>query len=393
MKADAALLPTMLCAQFTPRSASHSAPGAGMIPTVHEDGEPRGQERYTLADTADGHVWGSCAEAGGLFGEPRRGTYELFGWVPGEAEVRGWVGSRVWLVPDDATLDAWLLEDTESLGQYPGTDSLVLTGLDDYEGPPEGHRGSVRLHDGYRWLGSCQEFARVLPSAHAAPPLVLQGFAPGDRLRQALTAGTRRALDLQEARLEIRDDRGEPLTDLLLRPKVRRWGPSSRGTDLIDLEIDGEFSTPVPGRAWPVWERWLAGPPDTPGAWTGLDTRQRGVWLDLVRERGCRLPHHRPAGHGYELDGRHITDEPGFYLALGEAVNGPGGYFGGCTAALMDCLRGTFGFTSPATLLWHDAATAREHLSRVLAPEGEPYDLVTRVLDVLAEGGVRVTPA
>ena len=78
-------------------------------------------------------------------------------------------------------------------------DSLVLTGLDDYEGPPEGHRGSVRLHDGYRWLGSCQEFARVLPSAHAAPPLVLQGFAPGDRLRQALTTGTRRALDLQEA--------------------------------------------------------------------------------------------------------------------------------------------------------------------------------------------------
>jgi hypothetical protein len=95
----------------------------------------------------------------GLFGEPRRGTYELFGWVPEGAELRGWVGSRVWLVPEDGALDPWLLEDAESLGRLPGADSLVLTGLDDYEGPPEGHRGRVRVHDGRRWLGSCREFA------------------------------------------------------------------------------------------------------------------------------------------------------------------------------------------------------------------------------------------
>lgn len=148
----------------------------------------------------------------------------------------------------------------------------------------------------------------------------------------------------------------------------------------------------MPGYARPIWERWLVGPPNASGAWAGLDTRQRGAWLDLVRERGCRLGHlHRPGGHDYEQDGRHITDEPGLYLALGEAVNGPGGYFGGCLAALVDCLRGNFGHTSPATLLWRDAKTAREHLSRVLTPEGEPYDLVTTVLEALTEGGMRVT--
>ncbi len=113
-----------------------------MIPTVHVDRGHRGQGRYALTDTGSGHVWGVCAEVEGLFREPLRGTYELFGWVPDGAEVpRGWVGSRVWLVPEDRTLDAWLLEDAESLGQYPGTDGLVLTGLDDYVGPPEGHRG------------------------------------------------------------------------------------------------------------------------------------------------------------------------------------------------------------------------------------------------------------
>ncbi|MFJ9738818.1 barstar family protein [Streptomyces sp. NPDC101166] len=362
-----------------------------MIPTMCEDGDHRGQGRYSLTDTESGHVWGVCAEAEGLFREPLRGTYELLGWVPDGAEVRGWVGSRVWLVPEDGTLDAWLLEDVECLGQPRGTDGLVLTGMDDYEGPPEGYRGPVRLHDGYRWLGSCREFARVLPPEQVEPPLVLRGLVPSERLRQALARGTRRTLNLEEVWLGIRDDRGEPLADRLLRPEVRAWQPSSGGTDLMDLELDG-YLAPVPGYARPVWERWLAGPPEASGAWAAADTRQRGAWLDLVRERGCRLKHQdRQAGHAYELDGRHITDEPSLYLALGEAVNGPGGYFGGCLDALVDCLRGNFGYTAPATLVWRDAATARDHLSRVLAPDGDHYDLVALVIEVLTEGGMQVT--
>ncbi|MFE7273819.1 barstar family protein [Streptomyces sp. NPDC057623] len=365
-----------------------------MIPTAREGPGRRGRGRYALTESEHGHLWGDCAEVEGLFGEPERGTYELLGWVPDGAGVRGWVGSRAWLVPQDTELGPWLLEDAESLGTHPRTGALVLTGMDDHMGPPEGHRGPVRLHDGSRWLGSGREFARVLADGRAAPPLVLRGLSPHDRLRRALAAGTRRSLDLDEARLEIRDDHGEPLTDRLLRPRVRTWRPSSHGPDLIDLELDEVLDRPVPAHARPVWDRWLAGPPEVPGEWTALDTRQRGAWLELVRERGCRLEHRaRPAGHVYELDGRHITDEPSLFLALGEAVNGPGGYFGGCVDALVDCLRGGFGCTTPATLHWRDAATAREHLSRVLTPEGRPYDLVALVLEVLAEGRMHVTSA
>ncbi|MFJ9560183.1 barstar family protein [Streptomyces fuscichromogenes] len=362
---------------------------------VHGDGADRGHGRYRLTETGHGYVWGECEAVDGLFGEPRRGTYELFGWVAESVEVRDWVGSRVWLVPDDDALDAWLLEDAASPGRLRGADSLVLNGLDDYEGPPEGHRGRVRVHDGHQWLGSCQEFVRVLPAAEQmAPPLVLRGLAQGDRLRAALAKGTRRALDLAEAALEILDDQGRPLTDRLLWTEVSAWRPSSHGTDLIDLELAGELFPPVPAYARPIWERWLVGPPDSPGAWAGLDTRRRGAWLDLVRERACRRVHRdRPAGHAYELDGRRITDEPSLYLALGEAVNGPGGYFGGCPAALDDCLRGTFGYTAPATLLWRNAATAREHLSRALTPDGREYDLFAEILGALTEGGMRVTLA
>ncbi|MDX2696144.1 barstar family protein [Streptomyces ipomoeae] len=368
-----------------------------MMPVVHEDQGHRGQGRFTLTETEHGHVWGRCAEVEGLFGEPQRGMYELFGWVPEGAEgagTRGWVGDRVWLVPEDESLEEWLLEDAESLGTHPGTDGLVLTGLDGYLGPPEGHRGAVRVHDEYRWLGSCREFARVLPPKRVAPPLVLRGLAPGEELRRALAKGTRRALELEQAALEIQDDRGEPLTERLLWATVRAWHPSSHGTDLIDLELDGKYIRPVPEHARPVWERWFAGPPDAPGAWAGLDTRRRETWLALVRERACHRTHKdRPAGTAYELDGRFVTDVAGLYLALGEAVNGPGGYFGGCLAALDDCLRGTFGYTAPATLLWRDSATAREHLSQALTSDGLPFDFFTGILEALADGGMRVTLA
>ncbi|WP_211238533.1 hypothetical protein [Actinomadura rifamycini] len=239
--------------------------------------EHRGRGRFTLVAAEDDHVLGVCAAVDGLFGEPERGTYELLGWVPDGAGVHGWVGDRVWLVPDGG--DAWLLEDARAPGLHPASGSLVLTGLDDDEGPPEGHRGRVRVHDERRWLGSCREFARVLPPERERPALVLRGLAPGDRLRAALAKGTRRALNLDETVLEIRDDRGEPLTDRTLWVEVRAWRPSAHGTDLIDLELDGVYFPPVPEHVRPVWERWFAGPPDVPNAWTGLGTRLRKAGL------------------------------------------------------------------------------------------------------------------
>ena len=45
----------------------------------------------------------------------------------------------------------------------------------------------------------------------------------------------------------------------------------------------------------------------------------------------------------YEIDGDRIQGTDDFYTVVGEAVNGPGGYFGRNLDALRDCLHGGFG--------------------------------------------------
>ena len=62
------------------------------------------------------------------------------------------------------------------------------------------------------------------------------------------------------------------------------------------------------------------------------------------------------------LDGTWITDIPSFWLSLGEAINGRHGYFGGCIAALDDCLYGGFGVRPPLTIYLTHYEKVREAL-------------------------------
>jgi RNAse (barnase) inhibitor barstar len=118
-------------------------------------------------------------------------------------------------------------------------------------------------------------------------------------------------------------------------------------------------------------------------AWADLDAEGRRSWLAAVQEhhfaRQDTAPD-TPAGAVYTLAGRCITDRAALFLALGEAVNGPGGYFGSHLDALDDCLRGGFGASTPFTLDWPDSEIARTHLVAY-------FD---SALDVLREHGVDV---
>ena len=65
----------------------------------------------------------------------------------------------------------------------------------------------------------------------------------------------------------------------------------------------------------------------------------------------------------YHLDGRYITDFDAFFCAIGEAINGPGGWFGGDLFWLHEnAATGDGGATPGFRLIWHHSEVASTHL-------------------------------
>ena len=87
--------------------------------------------------------------------------------------------------------------------------------------------------------------------------------------------------------------------------------------------------------------------------WFAYSHRDRYRMMNIVQHRWCNRPIREDKDEQDRtvyLDGQWITDVPSFYLSIGEAVNGPNGYFGGGLDALSDCLHGTFGVLPPLTV-------------------------------------------
>ncbi|MFI1681149.1 hypothetical protein [Streptomyces sp. NPDC020607] len=201
------------------------------------------------------------------------------------------------------------------------------------------------------------------------PPVRLLGCAPRGALRDALESGRG---DLGHGRVLRLGRLGRPLQHAV-EGEVVAWIPSARGRGLVDLALD-PWTVRPPRAAGMVWDAWWSGRPTEPNLWArdGMGADGRSHWLAIAREHAEQLAPAR-APTTYHLDGRHITDEAAFYCALGEAVNGPGGYAGQSPETLTDhlrgktvalrgktvALRGAMDAPSPHTLVWHTAYTAR----------------------------------
>jgi hypothetical protein len=166
-------------------------------------------------------------------------------------------------------------------------------------------------------------------------------------------------------------------------------------------------------------------PPRTTGAWREISRDQRERWLIAARNRHFKWMKRRggwtdaPPGSVFCIDGAEIADLPAFFCALGEAINGPGGYFGRPSLmSLQDCLFGSFGVTLPFVLQIMNVDACRTNLggralaewarSRIAAgdfpdEEGEQWlldaerdgrggdrSLLDEVLDVLRFHGVTI---
>ncbi|MFJ8769534.1 barstar family protein [Streptomyces clavifer] len=361
--------------------------------------------------------WGRCADVEGLFADPVPPPRELLA-------LRGCTPAGPWrdvlAFPDEATrslgnLDvdisdekgpqfAWTLVDTVVISHSPNAtdpdlvDVVVGTGVIEHSevwpsaGPrtmPAVPRFAVAEED-YRGgpIGECHSIDGLLAPRKVRPdiPLQLIGCEPGERLLAALR--NPQAWTQEWGALVALDRFGREMGSHGVRLEIAKVGASVLGGSLVDITLaDGGDDDRPSLSARRIWETWYRGSPTMPNQWASLDTRGRAAWLDLIRPHPGSEPDR--TGGTHHLEGRCITDRPGFYCALGEALIGPGRWFGRGLDDLHDCLGGQRGVIGPFTLIWHDADIARHALNFAL-DHGGKLTYFEEAVQLLESHGVTV---
>lgn len=120
----------------------------------------------------------------------------------------------------------------------------------------------------------------------------------------------------------------------------------------MDLKLRGGSESGPSREAMEVWALWRSSKPQQRNAWAALSSRQRLGWMEVVRIHSGFMKNIQrdDSDRHYELDLSGVSDMVSFYCALGEAMNGPGGYYGFNLESLKDCLCGGFGAVPPFSL-------------------------------------------
>jgi RNAse (barnase) inhibitor barstar len=136
-----------------------------------------------------------------------------------------------------------------------------------------------------------------------------------------------------------------------------------------------------------IWRRWASGVAIAEGEWLQWPVSQHDAWLHVV-QNSWFTSNHRAARYGdnevAHLDGTHIATKAGFFCALGEAVNGPGGYFGSNLDAMADCISSSLDVRPLVKIVWQNFRISQELLDRVF------LDSVMEVMEVMEEFHVDV---
>lgn len=135
---------------------------------------------------------------------------------------------------------------------------------------------------------------------------------------------------------------------VLDKPYYFHKNPITQG--MFNLELSGGFLTEPSYEAMEIWKKWMVSKPTIKNTWSSLSQRRRLGWLEVVRMQHHATYCNIPTNNNYFLDMTHVRDSVSFYCALGEAMNGPGGYYGFSLDSLDDCFCGGFGARSPFVL-------------------------------------------
>ncbi|GAB2681545.1 barstar family protein [Nocardia goodfellowii] len=241
--------------------------------------------------------------------------------------------------------------------------------------------------DGEHW-GAIHD-VRGLFAAQAAEDLLEVEFVGchlQGKLSDCLDSLPVGGVQLGGAALDVLDSNGVSMGSYFVyEMTVAAARPSSPDSRLVDLSVTLYCDNAHYGGEW-VWNLIRDGRLNRRDIWRGLDTVDRTAWLAVALWTSAYQRRGRPdsaPGHVFTLDGQAVTDIASFYCALGEAINGPGGYFGWNLDALWDCLRGGWGASSPFTLEWLHSDVAQEHLltHSAVAAGQTLFDLLLEIFD------------
>ncbi|MGV9339826.1 barstar family protein [Streptomyces sp. NPDC003688] len=185
----------------------------------------------------------------------------------------------------------------------------------------------------------------------------LIGVEPSGVLRRAWQARGDSGGDLGNAWIDIHDTTGRTIGSYFVGAvTLEHWEEEGDGTAVATVAC-WVGSLPEAG-VGEVWRAWSSGPPASVNEWVCLSAGRREGWIEVAgkyRRGGEKVD---PRRERYTLDGANISDLATFYCAIGEAMNGPGGYYGSNIAALDDCLSGGFGPATPFRLVWENSEVA-----------------------------------
>ncbi|SNT51948.1 Barstar, RNAse (barnase) inhibitor [Actinacidiphila glaucinigra] len=247
--------------------------------------------------------------------------------------------------------------------------------------------------DFWGFAHEAEGFFTPLQDAEGARRVHLEGCLPQAGLLKSVDhVGSRRAM-AGNAWFGLLDGDGTTMGSYFINEvTVVDVKPSGRGVGLVDLTVTLWCEDALPG-AERAWNLVRTGHLNRTGMWHELAPEDRHAWLSVAlwsREYQRQGRPDAPAGQAFTLDGRHIVDRDSFYCAIGEAVNGPGGYFGWNLDALDDCLRGGWGAATPFTLHWDSSAEVRARLAEHVPTEDGDIALFNLLLDIFNERGVSV---
>ncbi|WP_229864657.1 barstar family protein [Streptomyces djakartensis] len=185
--------------------------------------------------------------------------------------------------------------------------------------------------------------------------------------------------------LQVVDRHGKPLGAYYLGRVVAAFSEAPIVSDDEHPDVGFFGYTCEYPKAGEIWKKWAVGVER--GDWARQPPEWYGSWLHVVQTAwfasGKRATRYDTRETVF-LEGAQIITRDAFFCALGEAVNGVGGYFGSSHGGLIDCLQtAQREHAPPFRLVWRDFASSRHAL-------GDEF--TDAVMSAFQEHGVAVIP-